>query len=59
MATNIIGVTMPTPASDPGISPYPTRHAMNSSENSNEISFSVWIPAAVFSVPVNFRIIPE
>jgi len=33
--------------------------AYECSENSNEASFSVWIPPAAFSVPVNFRIIPE
>ena len=71
MATNIVGVTMPTPASDPGISTNGNftmggvittaggGTAYECSENSNEISFSVWIPAAAFSVPVNFRILPE
>jgi len=33
--------------------------AYECSENSNEASFSVWIPANTFQVPVNFRIIPE
>ena len=29
------------------------------SDNSNEASFTVWIPANKFQVPVNFRILPE
>ena len=29
------------------------------SENSNEVSFAVWIPANKYEVPVNFRILPE
>jgi len=29
------------------------------SENSNEVSLTVWIPANKFQVPVNFRMIPE
>jgi hypothetical protein len=29
------------------------------SSDSNEVSFTVWIPANKFQVPVNFRILPE
>jgi len=29
------------------------------SEDSNEASFTVWIPATQFKIPVNFRILPE
>jgi len=29
------------------------------SDNSNEVSFTVWIPAAAFQLPVNFRILPD
>ena len=29
------------------------------SDNSNEVSLVVWIPANQFQVPVNFRILPE
>ena len=29
------------------------------SGNSNEASFTVWIPANKFEVPINFRILPE
>jgi len=33
--------------------------AYECSENSNEVSFAVWIPANKYEVPVNFRILPE
>jgi len=29
------------------------------SGNSNEASFTVWIPANAYEVPINFRIVPE